>query len=291
MSRRSTDTESAASRNATSIMTGILAAIAFVVMVTANALANALPLNGVNTGQLSDEIPNLFVPTGLTFAIWGLIYLLLTGYIVAILKEAFRKNSAGQLWEARDGWLFSVNAMANAAWIFAWHWRMIPLSMIIMLVILASLIALEERNFRRFYGKHTGIGSRGGNPGSPVIRFFLTAPLNVYFGWICVATIANATALLVTAGWNGFGFDPQVWTVAVIIAGLAVAFGLIYLRNAVAAPLVVVWAYLGIVLKRTAMDPDQTRAVWMAAAISAILILGLLAGKLGGLVKEASSRS
>jgi hypothetical protein len=101
------------------------------------------------------------------------------------------------------------------------------------------------------------------------MRFFLTAPLNVYLGWICVATIANATALLVTAGWNGFGFDPQIWTVVVIIAGLAVAFGLIYLRNAVAAPLVVVWAYLGIVLKRTAVDPDQTRAVWMAAAISA----------------------
>lgn len=290
MSRASTNTESTASRNATSIMTGVLATLAFALMVTANALANALPLNGVNTGQLSDEIPNLFVPTGLTFAIWGLIYLLLAGYIVVALKIAFRKNSAGQLWDAGDGWLFTANALANTAWIFAWHWRLIPLSMVIMLVILASLIALEERNFKRFNGKAARIGLGGASGSTAVLRFFLSTSLNVYLGWICVATIANATALLVTAGWNGFGLDPQVWTVVVILAGLVVALTLIYLRNAVAAPLVVIWAYFGIVLKRTAVDPDQTRAVWMAAAISAVLILGLLVGKLAGLIKGSGSR-
>jgi F0F1-type ATP synthase assembly protein I len=291
MSKASTGAESMATRNAASITTGILATLAFAVMLTANALANALPLNGVNTGQLSDEIPNLFVPTGLTFAIWGLIYLLLAGYIVVVLKVAFRKNSSGQLWEARDGWLFTVNALANAAWIIAWHWRLVPLSMTIMLVILASLYALEERNFRRFNMKQTGIGARGTRLGSPLLRFFLTVPLNVYLGWICVATIANATALLVTSGWNGFGLDPQAWTIVVILTGLVVALALVYLRNAVAAPLVVIWAYLGIVLKRTAVDPDQTRSVWMVAAVSAILIAGVLVGKLTGLIREHHSRS
>ena len=282
---------SGASRNAASIFTGILAVLAFGVMVTTNALANALPLNGVNTGQLSDEIPNLFVPAGLTFAIWGLIYLLLTGYIVAVIREAFRKNSAGQLWEAEDGWLFTANALANTAWIIAWHWRLVPLSMIIMVAILVSLIALEERNFKRFNRKFTEIGSVEDKKISPLTRFFLTTPLNVYLGWICVATIANATALLVTAGWNGFGIDPQLWSVLVIFAGLIVAFGLILRRNAVAAPLVVIWAYIGIVIKRTAVDPDQTQAVWMAAAISAVLILGLLLGKLIGVIKDTGSRN
>ena len=291
MSKATTGTEPVASRNAASIFTGVLAALAFAAMITANALANALPLNGVNTGQLSDEIPNLFVPTGLTFSIWGLIYLLLAGYIAAILREAFRRNSAGELWEARDGWLFTLNAAANAAWIFAWHWRMIPLSMLIMLVILASLIALEERNFRRFNGRSAATGLHTTSKGSSLLRFFLTVPVNVYLGWICVATRANATALLVTAGWNGFGLDPRIWTVGVILAGLVVALALMFLRNAVAAPLVVVWAYLGIVLKRTAVDPDQTRIVWMTAAISAVLILGILTGKLTGLFKGSGSRA
>lgn len=291
MSRTSAASTSIASRNATSIFTGILATVSFAVMVTANALANALPLNGVNTGQLSDEIPNLFVPIGLTFSIWGLIYLLLAGYIVAILREAFRRNSAGQRWEAQDGWLFTLNALANAGWILAWHWRLVPLSMLIMLVILASLIVLEERNFRRYNGKPVRIGLTAPGRGTPVLHFFLTTPVNVYLGWICVATIANATAVLVKAGWNGFGIGPQVWTVLVIIAGLVVALALMYLRNAVAAPLVIVWAYLGIVLKRTALDPDQTRAVWLAAAISGVLIFVLLIVKLSGLISESRSRS
>ncbi|HNX79137.1 MAG TPA: hypothetical protein PKJ24_04610 [Prolixibacteraceae bacterium] len=49
----------------------------FAGMVVMNYLANALPLNGKNTGELSDAFPNLFVPAGITFSIWGVIYLLL----------------------------------------------------------------------------------------------------------------------------------------------------------------------------------------------------------------------
>ena len=51
-------------KNALRKLSAVMAALLFIVMVTANGLANALPLNGVNTGQLSDEIPNLFVLAG-----------------------------------------------------------------------------------------------------------------------------------------------------------------------------------------------------------------------------------
>ena len=56
--------------------------IAFVFMITMNYLANALPLNGKTTGQLSDQYPNLFTPAGITFSIWGVIYLLLLVFII-----------------------------------------------------------------------------------------------------------------------------------------------------------------------------------------------------------------
>lgn len=45
--------------------------VLFAGMVVMNYLANALPLNGKTTGELSDAWPNLFVPAGLTFSIWG----------------------------------------------------------------------------------------------------------------------------------------------------------------------------------------------------------------------------
>lgn len=64
-------------RNQPTLMIKIITTATFLAMVIANALANALPINGLTTGQISDFYPNLFAPAGWTFAIWGLIYLLL----------------------------------------------------------------------------------------------------------------------------------------------------------------------------------------------------------------------
>lgn len=55
-------------------------AVTYLIMVIVNALANILPINGIDTGAISDSYPNLFAPAGLTFSIWGVIYLLLLGY-------------------------------------------------------------------------------------------------------------------------------------------------------------------------------------------------------------------
>ncbi|MBQ0145950.1 MAG: hypothetical protein KBS51_02380 [Lachnospiraceae bacterium] len=47
---------------------------AFTAMVAVNILANALPLGGNTSGQVSDRYPSLFTPAGITFAIRGVIY-------------------------------------------------------------------------------------------------------------------------------------------------------------------------------------------------------------------------
>jgi hypothetical protein len=240
--------------------------VLFLGVVAVNALANILPINGVGTGRLSDELPNLFVPAGLTFSIWGLIYLLLAGYATAVVAGAFGQKPSA-LWTAKDGWIFSVNMAANVGWIFAWQYRHVGISLALMLVILATLVWLEERNASR-HGTSSGPESAGA-----LARFLLSTPINVYLGWICVATIANVTAFLVKAGWNGFGLDPRAWTVALIVAGLAVGLLLVFLRRAFAAPLVIVWAYAGIVLKRTQTDGSSTRIVWIAAGAAAAILL------------------
>ena len=253
----------------------VLAILAFTGMVAVNGLASALPLNGVNTGQLSDELPNLFVPAGITFSIWGLIYLLLAGYVASAARETFRSaEGVRRAWTGRDGALFILNAAANTAWILAWHWRLVGTSLVIMLVVLGTLVFLERDTERRLLPGGVLAPSSGTESGSIRLRrFLLTAPLRVYLGWICVALIANATALLVKTGWEGFGLDPRIWTVGVILAGLAVALGFTIWKRQVAAPLVVVWAYAGIVLKRLQTDPDYSAPVWLAAALAALVIL------------------
>ena len=67
----------------------ILNLFGFIGTVVVNTLAVTLPLNDKTTQQLSDQYPNLFVPAGLTFSIWGLIYILLAIFIVYQLIVTF----------------------------------------------------------------------------------------------------------------------------------------------------------------------------------------------------------
>lgn len=238
----------------------VASAVMLVAVIAVNGLANALPLNGVNTGQLSDELPNLFVPAGLTFAIWGLIYALLVGYVAAVLLVAFGKSGASA-WRPADGALFCANAALNVAWILAWHWRLIALSMVVMLGLLGTLVAMMEA------GRSRPLAGAG-----RMSRFFLREPALVYLGWICVATIANATAVLVRYGWDGFGLSDRLWTVVVIAAGAAVGLALVLARGAVASGLVVIWAYTGIVIKRQAADPESSLPIIVAAYVAIALL-------------------
>ena len=85
-------------------------------MLTVNTLANTLPINGYNTGQVSAFYPNLFVPDGFTFSIWSVIYLLLIGFVVISTKWLWYKEDVvpGQL-AAKIAPLFIITCLLNAA--------------------------------------------------------------------------------------------------------------------------------------------------------------------------------
>ena len=60
----------------------LLMTLAFLAVVTLNALANILPLNGQTTGDISNRLPVLFTPAGYVFSIWSVIYILLAAWII-----------------------------------------------------------------------------------------------------------------------------------------------------------------------------------------------------------------
>ena len=110
---------------------------AFLATVAVNAMANALPINGKTTGELSDMLPNLFVPAAFTFSIWGLIYLLLAIFAVYQIVVPIR-YTAGVL--QKIGPLFIIASAANIGWIFLWHYQRVSSSLVAMLLLLASLL-------------------------------------------------------------------------------------------------------------------------------------------------------
>ena len=236
----------------------------FLATVAVNALAVILPLNNRSTGELSDLYPNLFVPAGHTFSIWSVIYLLLAVFCIYELMPVVRRDADRGAFIDRIGPLFLSSSVLNMAWIFAWHYEMVELSVGIMLLFLVTLIAIYLR---------LGIGvSRA----SGQEKYLVHMPFSVYLGWISVATIANITALLVSWNWDGFGLDPQLWTFLVMAVAVALAIIMLVSRRDVYYALVIDWALLGILLKRLSDDNMADQYVVAAAVVGLVLVSGFV---------------
>jgi hypothetical protein len=164
------------------------------------------------------------------------------------------------------GGYFAVSSLANAAWIFAWHYDQIALSLLCMLIILVCLILINQAI------KHVQLGARE--------LFFIRLPFSVYFGWITVATIANVTTLLVGLDWNGFGIAEQTWTILILVVGMLIAAATIIRNRDVAYGLVPIWAYLGILIKHTSASgwSGQYPNVIVTVVASIILLILAVAG-------------
>lgn len=222
--------------------------IAFIVMVTVNTLANALPIHGKTTGELSDQYPNLFVPAGITFSIWGVIYLSLA----SVMVWQFLSSRLNVIESAR--WAIAANFVLNALWIISWHYEYVALSLIIMVLLLATLVVVNTE-----LAKHK----------VSLLKF----AFGMYLGWICLATIANTTTLLVSFSWAGFGISEEIWTIVLMLAGAFI--GIIAMRrlgNPYLA-LALVWGFAGIILKRQA---DYAAIAATGYACIALTIAGAL---------------
>ena len=225
-----------------------------------NALANSLPINGRATGELSDMYPNLFVPAGLTFSIWGVIYILLGLFAVYGLIAAIRKDPEKGEFLDRVGILFLIASAANIGWIFLWHYLYVGFSLIAMAVLLVSLLGIYLR---------LGVGKRKMRR---LETAFAAIPFSVYLGWITIATVANVTALLVDIGWQGWGLHQAAWTMIVIVVAFFIALLMLLTRRDLYYTLVVEWAFLGILLKRVRVDAELR--------VGIILTLGICMGLL-----------
>jgi hypothetical protein len=246
----------------TKITCSFLNFIGFLAVVIVNALAVLLPLNNRTTQELSDKYPNLFVPAGLTFSIWGIIYLLLLVFIIYQFIVAFRKSSLERDIFKKIGILFFISCIFNVAWIFAWHYEIVWLSLIVMALLLISLVSIYVR---------LGTGKPGIRNSEKIM---VNIPFSVYLGWITIATIANVTTFLVNINWNKFGIDGQLWTVIVIAVGVIITLATLFSRNDIFYSIVVIWALVGILLKRIADSsmPDQKVII---SSIVGMSIVGL----------------
>lgn len=235
---------------------------AFVVVLAMNFLSNALPLNGRTAGEISDALPSYFTPAGYTFSIWGLIYLALLGFIVYQALPSQRDEG----WMRQIGWLFVASSAANVGWLLAWHYGYYPLSIVMMVSLLLTLIAIAVR---------LRLGKPNWNLGL-ADRLLVHVPFSLYLGWITVATIANIASVAAHLGWDGFGVAGPVWSAIMMLVAVVVAGLFLYNRRNLAYAGVLIWALFGI----RAAYPDEaiiaTTALVAATLIAIFALIGYL---------------
>ena len=230
--------------------------IAFVLTVLVNGLAGSTTLLGGRfTAEISDMYPTLITPAGYVFSIWGVIYILLGIFVVfqALPSEK------GKDYQNRIGWLFVLSSLLNIFWLFLWQYEYLSLSVVLMFLLLATLIAIY---LRLNIGK-SAVSLRE--------KLAVHLPFSVYLGWITIASIANVAVFLVSENWDGFGISQETWATLIIIIALLITLLVIVTRRDVAYGLVIIWALVGIAVKQS-----ENLNIVVVAEISAIIIAVVL---------------
>lgn len=227
----------------------VLNVAGYALVVTVNGLANALPINGITSGAVSDRFPTFVTPAGYVFAIWGVIYALLAVFVGWQALPAQRHDGRLQ----RLGIAFAASCLCNAAWLFAWHHLQIALAWTLIVALLVALIVCYER--------------LRGPVGSRVEWLAVRLPFSVYLGWVTVATIANTAILAVDADIDG-GAAAPLWGVLALAAATVVGMLMLVRRGDVAFALVLVWAFVGIAVAQA----DRSRLIVIVAGTAAALL-------------------
>ncbi|MBC1501163.1 tryptophan-rich sensory protein [Listeria weihenstephanensis] len=218
--------------------------LCFIVMIGVNALANILPLNAVTTGEISNRLDVLFTPAGYVFIIWGVIYVSLFIWLIALTFH--REKVTGAL-----AFFFCITSLLNGLWIICWHYGYFLTSVGVMLLLLIGLIALYKAQ--------------------QIITPSLLwrAPLSLYLSWISVATIANICYYTTWKEFTSFlGLKEVAWSIILLIVATLIAYLFRIRENDWIAPLVFVWAFVGIYIR----VGDMSALVAYTALILAVLL-------------------
>ena len=242
-----------------SILRQILVIVVYGVTLVINSLASTGALGGLPTGEISNAYPIYFVPANLTFAIWGVIYLALTAFVVFQALPAQRENPVVK----RISGLFVLSSLANALWLVLFQDLQFWLSVPVMLVLLGLLITIYQR---LDVGKAVSRGT----------YWLMQVPFSIYLAWITIATIANVAQALFASGVTDLGLGGPAWAAIMLVVGTVIISAVIVRgRGNIAYALTTVWAIAGIVIKQSATPLVAGTALLMIVVIVAVLVYSL----------------
>lgn len=234
----------------------ILVISGLVMTLTVNGLGNGLPINGMTTAEVTEGLRVLFVPAAYVFSVWSAIYSFQLAYIV---YQALPSQKTNPLHRRIAPWYLLISA-ANTTWIFLWHYQLFGLSNFAMIALLLGLIMLYR------------ITRVGGSVPSRAQFWLVRVPFSLYLAWITVATVANVTQWLAWIDWGRLGLSEVIWAVALLVIAAGIELFMVLRFRDIAYVCVILWAFVGIVIRQSDTVPVAATAGVMAAVILAALI-------------------
>lgn len=231
--------------------------LAFGATIVMNYLSNTGMINGQTIGGVSGDYNNLFTPASYAFSIWGVIYLLLLGFVLYQGKSLLGKLKHDDFILKIGPW-FMISCLANSLWVICWLYGWLALSLVCMFTLLVSLLVIIVRNDMEIWDAPLSV------------IFYLWWPFVIYAGWITVASIANVAAYL-TQQQTITDLDTQVWiTVVMIVIAVAINLYMTWTRNLREYALVGAWALAAIFV---ANQTEQSTVAYVAIAGAVILFI------------------
>jgi len=207
--------------------------------------------------QVYEKFPTYFTPATITFAIWGLIYIALSGFVVFHLIKAFQKDHRDHANEELDliGWNFAINNLASIGWLFAFTYENLLWSLVLIFIQLITLIIIHYT--LRIHNAHKSLSN----------KMFTQFPLSIYLGWICIVTIENAAIYLRSIEWNGWGVSGVNWSITMIAISVMIAVWVINRRRNVFFGLVIIWALYGIMTRGREVGTVEYEPIILVASV------------------------
>lgn len=220
-----------------------------------NYLSNTGIFNGKTIANVSNQYHNLFTPAGYAFSIWGLIYLLLIGFVFYTGRSLFSPSkSEADGFVEEIGWWFVVSCLSNCVWILTWLYGFIGVSVIVLAVAFISLLMILMEALKYNSGNAQ--------------KWFINFPFQIYAGWVSVALIAAIAAWLTKITWSGLGLSEVTWTIILIVIASIIHLFMTWKKNAPLFALVAVWALVAIAIA----NKEASHEVYLAALIAAGII-------------------
>jgi hypothetical protein len=237
----------------------VSAVVAVIGAFIGSGAAGGTPINEASGGALSATATPI-APDGPAFAIWSVIYVGLLAYAV----WQFLPKQSGAERHRRLGYWVAASLLLNAAWILSVQFDQLWLS----LPVIVALLGVLARAF---------VLCLRYPPSGTVEAIVTDGTLGLYLGWVSIATAANATAVLVASGFDGFGLDSDVWAVLVLaVAGIVGIVVAVTGRGRIAPALALAWGLAWVAVGRLAGELVSVPA-GVAAIVAAVVVLAVTA--------------